>query len=252
MNESYSIGDLIHDGDYYDYVNDSTGDLDFYKKWCRGAGGPVLELCSGTGRLTIPLKEAGIDVMGLDISTSMLEKARQKTAEKGLDIEFVQGDMRTFELARKFSLIFIPFNSLQCIYSLESVEHTFGRVKAHLRPRGLFVFDIFNPDFHLMMKCESGLSECRRFSKSDGTPVMIRERCKYDAAGQVNRVQWLYRIGDREIMQNLDIRCFYPLEMDALLKYNGFRILHKFGRFDESPFGSDSPKQIYACRPDDG
>ena len=91
----YSVGNLIHDGELYDYyLNDFTDDLEFYKKWCLKADGPVLELCAGTGRLTIPLKENGINITGLDISDSMLKKAEEKNSKKEIEIDFIKGDIR--------------------------------------------------------------------------------------------------------------------------------------------------------------
>ena len=70
----------------------------------------------------------------------------------------------------------------------------------------------------------------------------------YDAATQVNRVTWRFFLGDEEYSQKLDMRCFFPEEMDALLAYNGFSVLHKFGTHAETPFVSASPKQIYVCQ----
>lgn len=88
-----------------------------------------------------------------------------------------------------------------------------------------------------------------RFRLPDGTAVAIDEQCRYDDARQVNRVSWTYRIGRRApVRQQLDMRCFYPEELDALLKYNGFRIVRKFGNHARAPFACGSPKQICVCR----
>jgi len=246
--ENYGVGELIHNGDLYDYMNNFNFNFDFYKKWALQAGGSVLELCSGTGRLTIPLKQTGIDIIGLDISDSMRDKAQEKSCKLNLKIDFIKGDIRDFNLGRKFSLIFVPFNSLQNIYSIQDVEKVFTQVKKHLQKDGLFIFDIFNPNFHYMLNKEQSFMEQCRFTRDDGVEVIISEKCKYDAAGQVNRVQWLHKIGGEEFLEKLDMRCFYPLEMDALLKYNNFEVVGKFGDFEEKSFESESAKQIYVCK----
>lgn len=71
---------------------------------------------------------------------------------------------------------------------------------------------------------------------------------KYDKKNQINRVKWHYYVNGKEEIQRLDMRCFFPLELDMLLKYNGFEVISKFGNFDKSSFESDGPKQIYICK----
>lgn len=248
----YVIDDLIHDGEIYDALNRYDFDLGFYRKWCESAGGKCLELCCGTGRLTIPLASGGVDITGVDYTGSMLEKARKKAAAKGLEIGLFQQDMRRLDLAElspgKFSLVFIPFNSLQCVYELEDVEEIFRRVKAHLAEDGLFIIDIFNPSITMMVERSQGWKECDDFTLPDGRHVTIHEHCEYDDAGGVNRVTWKHTIDGVEVIKKLDMRCFWPREMDAILKYNGFEVVHKFGDFDESEFKSGAPKQIYVLR----
>jgi len=207
----------------------------------------VLELCSGTGRLTIPLKKSGIDIMGLDSSETMLEMARKKVEKANIQIHFEKGDMRHFDLKRKFSVIFIPFNSLQNTYTLKDVEFVFENIKNHLEPGGIFIFDLFNPSIHIMVDREKEFVEGARFHLDDGREVVVKEKCDYDSSSQVNRVKWLFKIGDEEKIEKVDMRCFFPLEMDAILKYNNFLIIEKFGSFDENPFDSQSQKQIYFC-----
>lgn len=250
--EKYKIDDFVHDGEIYDALNRFDFDLEFYKKWCKKTGGRCLEICCGTGRLTIPLALDGIDITGIDYTESMIEKAREKASANGISIGLFNQDMRWFDLAKlspgKFSLIFIPFNSLQCIYELEDVEEIFRRVKAHLINDGLFIIDIFNPSIKIMVERSKGWNECYDFIMSDGRHVTIEEHCEYDDAGGVNRVTWKHNIDGMEVIKKLDMRCFWPREMDAIIKYNGFDIVHKFGNFDESEFKSGAPKQIYVLK----
>ncbi|MFZ2959337.1 MAG: class I SAM-dependent methyltransferase [Candidatus Ozemobacteraceae bacterium] len=246
--ESFGVGDLIYQGEIYDKMNSFSFDLDFYKKWCTHIGGSVLEMCCGTGRLTVPLKKGGLDITGLDMSDSMLQAARIKAEKEKLEIPFVKGDIRKFNLKKKFSTVFIPFNSLQNTYSIQEIESVLEEVKNHLEPNGQFIFDIFNPSIHLMVEREKNDIEAFRFKLDDGNEVVVKERCEYDSASQVNRVKWIFKIGDSERVEKLDMRCFFPLEMDAILKYNGLVVNHKFGSFDEAPFNSKSAKQIYVCQ----
>ncbi|MDQ3235666.1 MAG: methyltransferase domain-containing protein [Pseudobdellovibrionaceae bacterium] len=211
--------------------------------------GPVLELCCGTGRLTIPLAKAGIDIIRLNFTASMLEFARKKASRDHIEIPWVLDDMRKFNLNRMFNLIFIPFNSLQNTYTIEDVERTFERIKAHLSLGGCFIFSIFNPSLDYIVDC-SRSPKVHEVKMPDGRNLTITESCTYDSAHQVNRISWIHKFSDseKEIPQRLDMGCFFPLEMDALLKYNGWQIVQKFGSFDEDEFKASSPHQIYVCK----
>ena len=240
---------LVYDADIYDGMNTFTSDLPFYLEECRRAKGAVLELACGSGRLTLPLLKAGIDITGVDFTPPMLAAARKKALAQGLPDVFMQGDMLKVRLRKKFKLVFIPFNSIQNIYTLEDVEKVFKTVRAHMAPGARFVFDIFNPSMEYMVKMSTLHTGIASFSTARGRKVVLDEICRYDSAAQVNRATWLHHIdGGRPLAQKLDMRCFYPLEMDALLKYNGFRTLSKFGTYDKKPFTSVSRKQIFVCR----
>ena len=137
------VGELIHNGVLYDRLNQFDDDIPFYLELSKRAEGRVLELCCGTGRITITLSQQGIDITGLDFTESMLQRAREKAT--GLPLSFVKGDMRSFAIEESFKLIFIPFNSLQNTYTLEDLEGIFTCIKKHLSPGGIFAFDVFNP-----------------------------------------------------------------------------------------------------------
>lgn len=248
--ESYGVDDMIHDGAFYDAMNTDLGDFDYYDAACRDAGGAILELCCGTGRLTIPLALRGHAMTGLDFTDSMLDRARVKAREAGALVDWRKGDMRAMDLSSRFALIFIPFNSLQNTYTIDDVERVLACVRQHLSPGGRFLIDLFNPNIEFMVD-RSRAPSIWGFHMPDGRRVEITETCAYDAAGQVNRVTWVHRIEGQPdpIPQRLDMRCFFPLEMDAVLKYTGWRVLEKYGDYDRSPFVSTSPKQLYVCAP---
>ncbi len=246
----YGVDRSIYNAAIYDAMNREMPDVAWYLELARQARGPVLELCCGTGRITIPLARAGIPIDGVDMTPSMLDAAKRKARDEEVEVGWHRQDMRRLRLARrKFRLIFIPFNSLQNTYPIADLEKVLAGVRKHLAPRGVFAFDVFNPSVHFMVRGETPRKDCYRFRLEDGRRVRISEVCRYDAAGQVNRVQWRLRIDNGpERVQRLDMRCFFPLEMDALLRYNGFRVVAKYGDFRRRPFTSASRKQVYVCR----
>lgn len=225
-------------------------DLPFYLAAARRARGPVLELACGTGRLTLALAGAGIDVTGLDISAPMLALARKKAAKEGLKAVFVRGDARSFRLERRFRLIFIPFNSMQHLSDRASLERFFASVRAHLSPGGRFMLDVFNPHPGCLVRDQDELLPVFCYKDPRGAKqILVEEQYAYDRAAQVSRIIWHYTRGRRRFAsRKLNMRCFFPQELDALLHYNGFKTLRKYGDFDLSPFASDSPKQVMVCR----
>jgi 2-polyprenyl-3-methyl-5-hydroxy-6-metoxy-1,4-benzoquinol methylase len=247
---SYSVGNLIYDGDIYDGMNTNMDDLEFYKRWMpKDTNAQILELCCGTGRLTLPLAKEGHNITGVDITASMLAQARKKAASAGLNIEFIEADMRTFSLSQQYDLIFIPFNSIHHLYTNDDLFQTFAAVKKHLKDDGIFIFDCFSPSIKFIVESEKAEKTVTKYTAPDGRSVLIKERMRYERTTQINRIEWHYYInGAFDSVQNLDMRMFFPQELDSYVKANGFSIIHKFGDFEEAAFSDDSDKQIYICK----
>ena len=147
MNTDYTVGDLIYDANIYDGMNTDLSDLQFYKRWLpQNKGARILELCCGTGRLTLPIARDGYNISGVDYTPSMLAQARLKASEVGLEINFIEADIRTLNLQEKYDLIFIPFNSIHHLYKNEDLFKVFNVVRNHLKDGGLFLLDCFNPN----------------------------------------------------------------------------------------------------------
>jgi SAM-dependent methyltransferase len=247
------FGGIYLDGRHYDLQHIGfTDDIPFYLKQARERGGEVLELACGTGRITIPLAEAGIRITGLDLEDGMLRQARAKAALKGVTVEWVQGDCRSLNLGRKFNLIFLPFNSIAHLHDPESIRSCLTGAREHLSDGGRFIVDIFNPRLDMLMRDPSERYPVAEYPDPDGGgTVLVTENNVYDDATQVNHIKWYYRVGDstRDRVAELDMRIFFPQELDALVRANGLEIEAKYGDFDESPFESGSPKQIIRARP---
>ena len=245
-------GGLYADGRHYDrqYAG-MTGDIPFYLKQAGRYGGPVLELACGTGRITIPLAKQGIDITGLDVSGGMLQQAEANAARTGASVSWIQADCCRFSLGSRFKLILIPFNSIAHLHDPESIEGCFACVKKHLSDGGRFIVDIFNPRLDILVRDPSERYPVAEYPDPDGRgTVTVTENNIYDAASQVNHIKWYYRIGDSsdESVEELNMRVFFPQELDALLRNGSFIIDAKYGDFDESPFTSESPRQIAVCR----
>ncbi|MEL6823560.1 MAG: class I SAM-dependent methyltransferase [Calditrichota bacterium] len=247
---NYNVGDLVYDANIYDGLNTDLSDLEFYKKWLpKDKEAHILELCCGTGRLTIPIAKDGYDITGVDIMPSMLEQAKAKATEAGLTIPFIEADIRALDLPDKYDLIFIPFNSIHHLYKNEDLFMAFDAVKRYLKKDGLFLLDCFNPNIQYVVEAEKEMQQIAQYKTSDGREVLIKQNMRYEASTQINRIEWHYYInGEFHSVQNLDMRLYFPQELDAYLHWKGFKTTNKFGSFNEEAFTDTSEKQIFVCR----
>lgn len=247
MNTNYRVGDLIYDANIYDGLNTFLSDLQFYKKWLpKNKDAKILELCCGTGRLTLPIAKDGYKICGVDYTPSMLEQAKTKATEAGLEIDFIEADIRDLNLPDKFDLIFIPFNSIHHLYGNKDLFKAFDVVKNHLKDGGLFLLDCFNPNIQYIVEGEKEQQDIAAYTTNDGREVLIKQTMRYENTTQINRIEWHYFInGEFHSIQNLDMRLFFPQELDSYIERAGFNLIHKFGSFEEEEFNDKSEKQIY-------
>lgn len=247
MKTDYKVGDLVYDADIYDRLNTSLSDLKFYKRWLpQNKDAKILELCCGTGRLTIPITKDGYNISGVDYTASMLERAKEKASQAGLKINFIEADIRTLNLQEKFDLIFLPFNSIHHLYKNEDLFEVLKVVRNHLKEKGLFLLDCFNPNIRYIVEKEKEQQVIAEYTTNDRRKVLIEQSMHYENATQINRIKWHYFI-DNEFhsIQNMDMRLFFPQELDSYFNQTGFNIIHKFGDFTGEVFNNDSEKQIY-------
>ncbi len=227
---------LYRNGGIYDALHqDFTEDVEFYLEEARRAEGPVLELACGTGRLTIPIARAGVEIVGLDRSQGMLAQARQKAPE----LTWISGDARVFDLGRRFGLVFMAFNSMQHLHDYRDVLKLLARVRAHLRPGGHFLFDLFNPNVAMLARDPAQIRPV-----FPGAEFQVLESSRYDDATQCVHTTWRFP----ERVEELVLRCFFPQEIAGLLEWAGLEVIAKYGDFKRTPFVTGAPKQVFLCR----
>ena len=127
---------------------DSVDDIPFYVGLAQEAaarGEAVLELGCGTGRVTIPMAQAGAKMTGLDSAAAMLDLARTKSAAAGVDVRWVQGDMAAFETEETYGLVAIPFRSFLHLITDQEQKGCLEAIRRHLRPEGRLALNFYVP-----------------------------------------------------------------------------------------------------------
>ncbi|HMP70426.1 MAG TPA: class I SAM-dependent methyltransferase, partial [Pirellulaceae bacterium] len=124
---------------YYDSLVTDQSDLGFFRDLARRANGPVAEFMAGSGRVSVPIAEDGIDITCIDSSKEMLEILRDKLRAKGACAKSICGDITQVDLGMQFALIFIAFHSFEELVSDSERRDCLANVLRHLRKDGRFV-----------------------------------------------------------------------------------------------------------------
>ena len=242
--------DLYEHPELYDALLPATAHVPYYVELARRAAGDVLELACGTGQLTAPIAAAGLPTVGLDLSGAMLTAARQRVAAAQVSVEFVQGDMRRFDLGRQFALVFIARNSLLHLHSTEDLLAACAAVRRHLAPGGIFAFDIFNPDVRLLARPAGQRFRVFETETESFGKLSVEATTEYDAATQVGRSRWYISAAGKPDawVAPLELRNIFPQELPLLLTAGGFQLKSRMGDLNQTPFDSNSRLQVCLCR----
>jgi SAM-dependent methyltransferase len=238
------------------------GDVQFYVEEAQRAGSPVLELGCGTGRILIPVAQAGVAITGLDLSVPMLDIARRKVAALDADtqdrIELVEGDMRRFSLGRRFELAMIPFRAFLHLLTPEDERQALECIREHLTDGGLLILNIFDPRRDIIA-AHSGpfgtaLKKVSEFIHPEtGHRFVVWDTREYDAERQVIRQYFVHEELDDEgrviskTYAPLTLRYVYRYEMQHLLELCGYKIEALYGDFRRGLFRYGG-EQIWVTR----
>ena len=237
MNPLYNWSDI------YDSVHSwLTDDISFYVEEAIKSKGPVLELGCGTGRVVIPIAQAGISVTGLDLSESMLEMAHNKLSKpenSDLDIELVHANMCDFSLNRLFKLIIIPFNGFLSLLTVEEEIKALENIKQHLEPDGKFIFDIFTPDLNMLISEDDQVFHLRDVTDPlTNQKFILHHQSHYDNYNQIINVRMIIEqltpedIVTRKMYRDYQLRYIHRWEMYHLLNLSGFTVEELYGDFE--------------------
>ncbi len=231
-----------------------TDDIPFYVEQARAAGGPVLEVACGTGRVHLPLLAAGVDADGFDLHPGFLAVLRRKAAAGGLAPRVVQADMRDFTMPRRYALIVIPFRAFLHNLSHDDELRTLRRCREHLVPNGRLVFDLFHVTFSRLVEPEDQWRFERRFADpATGAPLELWSRQRRDLVGQtmhagmeLRRLDASGAVVERH-PHDVDLRWIYRDEMELLLRTAGFSRTTVDGGFDGRPLERDTDLMIWTA-----
>lgn len=255
---------MIYPAAYYDAIIPRSfhGDVEWYLKKAVESGGPVLELGAGTGRITLPIAQAGVRVFALDASEQMLAvlegKLRDCPADVRDRVQSSAGDMRTFDLPERFALIIAPFRVFLHNVTDEDRLACLARVRHHLQPGGRFAFNVFHPSLEFMAQHAGALAGTWRWTGTFPLPsggfVVRSDATRYDTVRQ--RVDTLHHYEEygadgihvRSSVHALELAYLYPADIRQMLTHAGFTDIHIGGGFGGQDFSHDTDELVVEAR----
>ena len=213
-------------------------------------GGPVIEWGAGTGRIAIPLAEAGFEVNAVELSEKMVGKGRSKSKT----VDWVCGDMRDVGLKQRYRLAICAFNSFLCLTNVDDALAFLDNAREHLEPGGLLGVEVsaFSPE-----ELAGGPELRHDFSRElqEGRRLERFSVSRYDAASQLLEMKLFYELyGASGLLEShrahdLTIRVTARDELALMLRLAGFEVETVYGGFDGEPFVSGSDHLILLARP---
>ena len=239
-----------------DTAASTRANLAFYVDAYTATEGTVVELGVGDGRIAVQAASLGRSVIGVDLSSAMLDRCRRRAEDAGvLDrITLLRADFRDFQLDGPADLIALPYHSLGHLLTLEEKGRAIAHVFSQLRPGGRFVFDDFlmTPALVDHMRRVQLRAEYR---SAAGADVLLWVTSLVDEASQSIRVvTWEDELAAdgllaRRRCRRLSLSWLEPAQARDLLTQAGFSIESCFGYFERTPFSeSTAHEQVWIAR----
>jgi ubiquinone/menaquinone biosynthesis C-methylase UbiE len=244
--------------EFYDIEHEEMDyDLGFYVQEAKKAGGAVLELGAGTGRVTVELARAGIDVTAVEISKGMLDVARKKSEHLAEEVQkritWVAGDMRDFEFDRKFDFVFIPFRSFQHLQTRADQERCLTCVSRHLEKDGRFVLSLFAPSYQRLVNKQM-FSSLGTIDLPNGAKLSRTERVTHDHVNQLITVEKTLDVVDadgnvKRRIWTFPMRYLWRFETELLLEKAGLEVETIYGDYQRKEFDHNGEMLFVARKP---
>lgn len=232
----------------YDAYVVADFDVLFFTIEARTVAGPVLELASGTGRLSIPLIETGADLTCIDCSQGMLDVLVGKLAARDLNATVRRADLCDLSLPGLFELAILPFQSFMEIVGERRQQAALASIFDCLQPGGRFICTMHNPAVR-RLQVDATLRIVGRFPFEDGSVVVSG----FEQGGSpvVSRLQFFEFFGpDGRLAWKLSLPMEFELveqeQFESMATGVGFRVEQLYGDYDRAPFDpSTSPVMIW-------
>jgi SAM-dependent methyltransferase len=237
----------------YDQIYASfRADIGYVVRLAREVKGPVLEVACGSGRLLLPMLEAGADADGFDVTPEMVEATRQRVSAKGLKSHVAAADMRDFTMPRRYRWILIGFNTFYHNLTQADQIATLRCCREHLLEGGSLSIIAFHPSVSLLANAGGAPNLAMDHDRTNAAGrIKVWDTIQPDTLEQINRVTRHVELFDaagaieRTFDAEFTLRYCYAPEIELLLRAAGFsrwEVCTPFEKYtDPSPFDAPEP-----------
>ena len=239
-----------------DTAASTRANLAFYVDAYLEEPGPVVELGVGDGRIAVPAASRGRAVIGIDLSTAMLERCRRRAEDAGVleRLTLIHADFRSFELDTPAALIALPYHSIGHLPTLEDKRRAIAHVYSRLRPGGRFIFDDFviTPELVAHMRTVQLRAEYRTAAGAEA--LLWVTSLVNESAQSIRVVIWEEELVANGVVRQrryrrLSLSWLTPSQARNLLLAAGFTVEACYGDFDRTPFAdATAHEQIWIAR----
>ena len=232
---------------YYDLIHQAhTGDIELFVQMAQAAEGQILDIGCGSGRLVIPIAEAGQTVVGIDNSTDMFAVAQKRIVEDGVPAEhatLIEADVLTWQTEQRFGLIIIGMNTLM-EFSNQTVLDLLKAAAKLLAPGGQIVIDVIQP--FIMASLENADGELAKDEplNDGGRKLPMWSGWSADHTAQQVEIKWRIQDDGKQIdFSNL----FHYRYLDQLMDYlpaAGVKIDAVWGDYARTAYNEESERMI--------
>jgi SAM-dependent methyltransferase len=196
--------------------------------------GRALELGIGTGRIALPLARRGVLVNGIELSTAMVAKLREKPG--GGEIGVTIGDFATATVEGTFDVVYLIFNTIFNLTTQAAQVACFRNAANHLKPGGCFLIETHMPDLQRLPPGQTIL------------PFHVSEtRWSFDeyAVATQGLVSHHFRIVDGRVERvSIPFRYAWPAELDLMAQLAGLRLRDRWSGWAREPFTDSSRNHV--------
>lgn len=203
-------------------------------------GATVLDMGCGVGRHAIEFARHGYRVTGVDRTAKYLREAKNKAGEQGLDVEWVEADMRRFRRDGAFDLAVSMLTSFGYFPNAADDRRVAENLFASLQPGGVFVMDLMGKEVLARQFRRQDWQE-----QPDGT-MLLEQRSVKDGWGTLE-MRWIVIRGEDIRQHRFELRLYSAAELQALLEGIGFVDVTAYGSVKGTPYDDNAERLVLAA-----